>query len=221
PGDGRVSSLKQRSIGNVATEEAALVRRCLRGEPEAIRVLVDRFQTEVFGLCVRLLSHRQDAEDVTQEVFLRIFRSLKRWDSNRPLKPWIIGITVNRCRTWLSQRLRRPELVDYLQDTAAAPATDDAPELLNEIHAALRELRPEYREVFILFHEQGQPYDIIAEAVGRLVGTIKTWLHRARLEILERLRRRGMVSPEQESAVRDRESEVRGQKSEVRNPKLH
>ena len=89
--------LSSTGFKDVATEEAALVRRCLRGEPEAIRVLVDRFQTEVFGLCVRLLSHRQDAEDVTQEVFLRIFRSLKRWDSNRPLKPWIIGITVNRC----------------------------------------------------------------------------------------------------------------------------
>jgi RNA polymerase sigma-70 factor (ECF subfamily) len=210
----------------VATEEAALVRRCLRGDPEAIRVLVDRFQTEVFGLCVRLLSHRQDAEDVTQEVFLRIFRSLKRWDSSRPLKPWIIGITVNRCRTWISQRLRRPELVDYLHETAAAPATDDAPELLNEIHAALRELRPEYREVFVLFHEQGEPYDVIADAVGRPVGTIKTWLHRARMEILERLRRRGMVTSEKESAIRgqetrvgDQRSEIRGQRSEVGKPK--
>jgi len=204
----------------VATEEAALVRRCLQGEPEAIRALVDRFQTEIFSLCVRLLSHRQDAEDVTQEVFLRIFRSLKRWDSNRPLKPWIIGITVNRCRTWMAQRLRRPELVDYLQETAAAPATDDAPELLNEIHAALRELRPEYREVFVLFHEQGQPYDVIAQAMGRPVGTIKTWLHRARMEILERLRRRGMVTSEQESGVRGQGSEVRGQRSEVGKPKL-
>jgi len=196
----------------VATEEAALVRRCLRGDPEAIRALVDRFQTEIFSLCVRLLNHRQDAEDVSQEVFLRIFRSLKRWDSNRPLKPWIIGITVNRCRTWMAQRLRRPELVDYLQETAAAPATDDAPELLNEIHAALRELRPEYREVFVLFHEQGQPYDVIAEAVGRPVGTIKTWLHRARMEILERFRRRGMVTSEHESGVSEKESGARGQK---------
>jgi RNA polymerase sigma factor (sigma-70 family) len=203
----------------VATEEAALVRRCLRGEPEAIRALVDRFQTEIFSLCVRLLSHRQDAEDVTQEVFLRIFRSLKRWDSTRPLKPWIIGITVNRCRTWMAQRLRRPELVDYLHETAAAPATDDAPELLREIHAALRELRPEYREVFVLFHEQGQAYDVIAEAVGRPVGTIKTWLHRARMEILERLRRRGMVTSEQESEVGG-ESEVRSQRSEAGKPKL-
>jgi RNA polymerase sigma-70 factor (ECF subfamily) len=198
----------------VATEEAALVRRCLRGEPDAVRALVDRFQTEVFSLCFRLLSHRQDAEDVTQEVFLRIFRSLKRWDSARPLKPWIIGITVNRCRTWLGQRNRRPEAVDYLQETLAAPSVGDAPELLHEIQDALRELRPEYREVFVLFHEQGQPYDVIADAVGRPVGTIKTWLHRARMEVLVRLRRRGMVSQERESGIRSQESGVGGQKAE-------
>jgi len=178
----------------VSAEEAGLVRRCLRGEPEAIRNLVDQFQAEVFGLCIRLLGHRHDAEDVTQEVFLRVFRSLRRWDRTRPLKPWIMGITVNRCRTWLSRRRRRPELSDYLQDTAPAPAVDDAAELQREIEAALKELRPEYREVFVLYHERGQPYEDIAEALERPVGTIKTWLHRARLEILDRLKRRGMVS---------------------------
>ena len=85
-----------------------------------------RFQAEVFGLCVRLLHHRHDAEDVTQEVFLRVFRSLHRWDSARPLKTWVMGIAVNRCRTWLSQRSRRPELVDYLQDTAPDRPADDS-----------------------------------------------------------------------------------------------
>jgi RNA polymerase sigma-70 factor (ECF subfamily) len=185
------------SLGlEVSAEEAALVRRCLRGDAEAVRNLVDQFQAEVYGLCVRLLNHRHDAEDVTQEVFLRVFRSLRRWDASRPLKPWIMGITINRCRTWLAQRARRPELVDYLQDTAAGPNSDDAAELLREIQAALGELRPEYRSVFILFHEQGQPYEEIARALKRPVGTIKTWLHRARLEVLERLRRRGMVAPE-------------------------
>jgi RNA polymerase sigma factor (sigma-70 family) len=195
--------------GNV--EEAVLVHRCLRGEPDAIRALVDRFQTEVFSLCVRILSHRQDAEDVTQEVFLRIFRSLKRWDSSRPLRPWIFGIAVNRCRTWLAQRARRPELVNYLQDSAPARAADDSSELVREIQDALRELRPEYRDVFVLFHEQGQPYDVIALAVGRPVGTVKTWLHRARMQVLERLRRRGMVG---ESEVGSQRSEVGGQRSE-------
>jgi len=180
----------------VAADEAALVRRCLRGEAQAFHDLVDRFQAEVYGLCVRLLNHRHDAEDVTQEVFVRVFRSLRRWDSKRPLKPWLMGIAVNRCRTWLAQRNRRPELSDYLQDTAPGPLSDDVAELLREIQAALRELRPEYRSVFVLFHEQGQAYEDIAAALKCPVGTIKTWLHRARLEVLERLRRRGMVAPD-------------------------
>ena len=177
----------------MAADEAALVRRCLRGNAEAMQALVERFQAEVYGLCVRLLSHRHDAEDVTQEVFLRIFRSLRRWDPTRPLKPWIMSIAINRCRTWLSQRSRRPELADYLQETAADRPADDSTELVREIEAALAELRPEYRTVFVMFHEQGEPYEEIAEALDRPVGTIKTWLHRARLEVLERLRRRGMV----------------------------
>jgi RNA polymerase sigma factor (sigma-70 family) len=177
----------------VSADESALVRRCLQGHTEAMRQLVERFQGDVFGLCVRLLSHRHDAEDVAQEVFLRVFRSLKRWDSSRPLKPWIMGIAVNRCRTWISQRARRPELADYLQETAARDDGDGSSELVAEIQAALRQLRPEYQTVFVLFHEQGQSYEDIAAAVERPVGTIKTWLHRARLELLDCLQRRGML----------------------------
>jgi RNA polymerase sigma-70 factor (ECF subfamily) len=168
----------------------------LKGDSEAVQALVDAFQAPVYGLCVRLLTHRHDAEDVTQEVFLRVFRSLRRWDPTRPLKPWIMGIAVNRCRTWLAQRTRRPELADYLQDVVAAPDADDTAELLHEIHSALQELRPEFREVFVLFHEQGQTYEDIAQSLECPLGTVKTWLHRARMEVLERLRQRGMVSSE-------------------------
>jgi RNA polymerase sigma factor (sigma-70 family) len=178
----------------VAAEETGLVRRCLRGDPEAIKALVDRFYAEVFAVCLRVLSHRHDAEDVTQEVFLRVFRSLRRWDKQRPLKPWIMAIAINRCRTWLSQRAKRPDLIEYIQDTAASPPDDDSGELRREIDAAIKELRPDYRMVFVLFHQHGQPYEEIAAAVERPVGTVKTWLHRARLEVLQRLKRRGMVS---------------------------
>jgi RNA polymerase sigma-70 factor (ECF subfamily) len=180
----------------VFADDAALVRRCLRNDGQAVRALVDRFQAEIYGLCVRLLGHRHDAEDVTQEVFLRIFRSLRRWDASRPLRPWVMGIAVNRCRTWMAQRVRRPELVDYLQDTATGPAPDDSTELVAEIRDAVAALRPDYRSVFVLFHEHGHPYDEIAAAMDRPVGTVKTWLHRARLEVLEHLKRRGMVTDE-------------------------
>ena len=180
----------------MSADDATLVRRCLRDDPAAVRALVERFQGVVYGLCVRLLGHRHDAEDVSQEVFLRVFRSLGSWDATRPLKPWVLSIAVNRCRTWLAKRARRPELADYLHDTAAAPPADDSGELLREIAQALAGLRAEYRTVFVLFHQQGQPYEQIAAVVGRPVGTVKTWLHRARLELLDALRRRGMVDPE-------------------------
>jgi RNA polymerase sigma-70 factor (ECF subfamily) len=163
-----------------------------------MRELVDRFQPDVYGLCARLLRHAHDAEDVAQEVFLRVFRSLSRWDNSRPLRPWVIGITVNRCRTWISRRPRQPEPVDFLAETAAVgPAPDEGTELAAEIRAAVDDLRVEYREVFVLFHEQGRAYEEIAETVGRPVGTVKTWLHRARAEILGRLRRRGLVQPDE------------------------
>jgi RNA polymerase sigma-70 factor (ECF subfamily) len=199
-----VSSLDLLTPSADVAEDAALVRRCLRGDAEAVGALVARFQAEVFGLCVRLLHHRHDAEDVTQEVFLRIFRSLRRWDPARPLRPWVMGITVNRCRTWLAQRVRRPELVDHLHETAPGPAPDDSAELVHELRLAVAALRPDYRSVFVLFHEQGLPYEEIAAALDRPVGTVKTWLHRARLEVLDQLKRRGMVEAEVPDEVVER-----------------
>jgi RNA polymerase sigma factor (sigma-70 family) len=177
----------------VVGDDLLLVRCCLRGDALAMERLVEQYQADVFGLCVRLLHHRHDAEDVVQEVFLRVFRSLRRWDRRRPLRPWIMGIAVNRCRTWMSQRARRPEPVDYLHETAARIEGDEG-ELVREIRAAVDELREEYRSVFVLFHDQGLPYEDIAQALRKPIGTVKTWLHRARLEVLDRLRKRGMIS---------------------------
>lgn len=178
------------------TADAALVRRCLTGNPAACRELVERFQADVLAVCHRLLAHTHDAEDVAQEVFLRVFRSLARWDSTRPLRPWVLGIAVNRCRTWIGRRRRDPELADYLHEAPDHRPADDSAELRHEIRAAVDALRDEYREVFILFHEWGHSYEEIAQVVGCPVGTVKTWLHRARLELLERLRSRGLVPNE-------------------------
>jgi RNA polymerase sigma factor (sigma-70 family) len=85
-------------------------------------------------------------------------------------------------------------LAAYLQDTAPSRPEDDSAELVGEIRTAVAALRLDYRTCFVLYHEQGQPYDEIADTMNKPVGTIKTWLHRARLEVLEHLRRRGMVN---------------------------
>jgi RNA polymerase sigma-70 factor (ECF subfamily) len=129
---------------NVAgDDDASIVRRCLKGDPAATRALIARFESAVFGLCFKMLGDRHEAEDVTQEVFLRIFRSLKRWDAARPLKPWITTIAVNRCRTHAGRRVNRPQLVEYLTDTAEAAPADDSTELRRELAVALENVRPE------------------------------------------------------------------------------
>src|SRR5262249_650897 len=119
------------------------------------------------------------------------------WDASRPLRPWVLGIAVNRCRTWIGRRGRTPEPVDYLHEAPDRRPTDDSTELRAEIRAAVDGVREEYREVCGRAHAHGQSYEEIAEAVGRPVGTVKTWLHRARLELLDRLRTRGLVPDEQ------------------------
>ena len=177
-----------------------LVTRCLRGDAAAMRALVERFQGDVFALSVRLLRHRQDAEDVTQDVFVRVFRSLGTWDPTRPLRPWVQTIAVNRCRTQMSRRGRIPQPVEHLNTVPDRPRADPPGELVRAIEGAVAGLRGEYREVFVLFHEHGQSYEEIAVVLDRPVGTIKTWLHRAQAQVLDALRKLGLAPDDLEPA---------------------
>jgi RNA polymerase sigma factor (sigma-70 family) len=179
-----------------------LVQQCLAGHPAAMRAMVERFQGDVFGLCFRMLTDRHDAEDATQEVFLRIFRSLRKWDRTRPLKPWITAITVNRCRTWIARRGAKPRPTALPDDVSERrPETDDGRELAEAVRVAVDSMRDDHKAVFVLFHEHGQNYEEIADAIGRPVGTIKTWLHRARASVLDHLKRVGLVADSSVSSV--------------------
>ncbi|HJT36434.1 MAG TPA: sigma-70 family RNA polymerase sigma factor [Pirellulales bacterium] len=179
-----------------------LVRRCLSGDEAAMAELIDRFRGQVFGLCYRMLGHRQDAEDMTQEAFVRALRSLNRWDSRREFRPWLLAIAGNRCRTLLASRRKVPRPtgeVDYLPD--ARPDRQQQLNLAEEVRLALSYLREEYRQALVLFHEQQLGYAEIAEVLDCPVGTVKTWVHRARRELADHLRRRGVLE-ETDHAVR-------------------
>src|SRR5262249_14130699 len=110
-----------------------------------------------------------------------------------PIRTWLLGIAANRCRTALVRRARRPGPSEAVEDQEDhRPGLSDPDGLAAELERALGRLRPEYRAVFTLFHEQNLAYEDIAQALGRPVGTVKTWLHRARAELADHLSRRGV-----------------------------
>ena len=171
-----------------------LVNCCLQGDQSAMLDLVKRFQGQVFGLCYRMLGQREDAEDAAQETFVRVLKNLDRWDQQRDFEPWLFAIAGNRCRTALDRRRRRPTLqtiVESPPDTKAQLLS--AGGLAEEVDLALTQIRPEYREAFVLFHEHELSYDQIADTMARPLGTVKTWIHRARAELIGLLRQREVL----------------------------
>src|SRR5947208_12025859 len=99
-------------------DDRALIEALRSGDPQAPRLLIERFQGVVFGLCLRMMGHRHDAEDVSQEAFLRALRGVAGFDGDRPLRPWLLGIAANRCRTALARRSRQPAPVASAEDRA-------------------------------------------------------------------------------------------------------
>src|SRR6185312_15426954 len=147
-------------------EDRALIEALRSGDPQAPRLLIERFQGVIFGLCFRMMGHRHDAEDVTQETFLRALRGISGFDMERPVRPWLLGIAANRCRTALSRRGRRPMIAESVEDPVDHRLPQaDPDDVAGELERALEKLRPEYRLVFSLFHEQHLPYDEIGAAI--------------------------------------------------------
>lgn len=184
-----------RASSPLSPDVQQLVVAGLDGDEGALRQLVERFRGRVYGLCYRMLGHRQEAEDATQDSLFRAVRGLSGWDRAREFTPWLLTIAANRCRTRLAARTKQrastamvEDLVDTRPDRLAARQTAE------EVRAALDVLRDDYRQAFVLFHVEGKSYAEIAEVCGVPLGTIKTWVHRARREMAERLRERGVVA---------------------------
>lgn len=177
------------------TSELQVVRGCLSGDADSYTDFVDLFRQTIYRLCYRLLRHHEDAEDVMQETLVRALGNLHQWDQTRPLRPWIMTIASNCCKTLLAKRVTsRVQSGQQLADLA--PQREEPREakedLAEEIHCCLQKLRPEIQECFLLFYRDQLTVMQIAEQSGHPVGTVKIWLHRSRQHLAEALRRRGV-----------------------------
>lgn len=179
----------------LAEELPIIVDRCLSGDEPSFFQLIHRFRGRVYGLCFRMLGQREDAEDATQETFLRVAKNLHRWDPTRAFEPWLLTIAGNRCRTRLAKRMRRPAAITLehpVEDNSVAAQKGRL--LAEEVELALKGIRSEYRQAFDLFHYRELEYQEIAKRMGVPLGTVKTWVHRARREIVEKLVQRDVFA---------------------------
>lgn len=178
----------------VGTGEAALIQRCAAGEQSACAELVSSHERMVFQLALHLMGDRDEALDLSQEVFLRVFRTLHTFRGQSALRTWIYRIAINQARNrqrWWRRRRRsdQVQLEHHVQDHGELrqPGDGDAPdrafarqEMATRLWAALDELPFDQRTVIVLRELDGMSYDEIAESLNVAVGTVKSRLTRAR-----------------------------------------
>lgn len=185
----------------VASRDAVLAQRCAAGDDRAYAELVDEHQRMVVQLAFNLMGDYDDALDVSQEVFLRVFRTIGGFRAQSSLRTWIFRIVVNQARNrqrWWRRRRRDAQvpIEDHIRNygefrttSASDPVRALAQkELAARLSRALSQLPFEQRTVIVLREVDGLSYDEIAEAAGLNVGTVKSRLARARESLRGALR---------------------------------
>ena len=174
--------------------ERTLALRARQGEHDAFGELVREYQTGVYNVALRLLGNPQEAEDATQEAFLRAYRFFSQYDVDRPLGPWLKRIAANVCFQRM-KKLPPEESGPDQDDPQQPPAPDPLPETqmiarehTRRIRAEILALPPRYRLVVELRHFQELSYEEIAAELSQPLSNIKSDLFRARKMLAERLK---------------------------------
>jgi len=173
-----------------SSSEADLARRCRRGDSDAWRELVRRFTPLVYRLSFRMLRDGAEAEDASQEVFLRMHRSFDTYDATRPLTPWVSRTTYHACLRRLQSAARRAGGTERESSLAVAADGARSPEqsaAANEAVAmlarAMEDLPAQDRALLDLRYREGLSDAEVSEATGMPVNTVKTRLFRARARL--------------------------------------
>ena len=172
-----------------ASTDRDLIVRARRGANDAFGELVTHYQTSVFNVCYRLLHERGEAEDLTQETFMRAYDRLHTFDLQKEFGPWIRRVAANLCLNYLeSRKVTAPLDEERDADESARPEKQvEVHERSERIRAALLSLPPQYRVVVELRHYQELSYDEIARELNIPLSDVKSHLFRARKLLAEKL----------------------------------
>ena len=184
-----VTGAEVRGYNLTQMTDAALVNAVLQGNTGAFTQLVDRHSRACLRFATRMLGNIEDAEDVTQETFVRAYGALGRYDGTAAFQTWLMSILINRCRTALQTRKRRDAQFVFDEATVASAASPErtADAALREIiERALTRLDHAQREAFLLKHVEQLSYDEMSAMTGVGVSALKMRVQRAcdRLQVL-------------------------------------
>jgi RNA polymerase sigma-70 factor (ECF subfamily) len=169
---------------------------------EAFERLVERYSAKVFHLAYSMIGNQTQAEDMAQEVLLRIWKGLPGYHGGASLSTWIYTIARNTCLTELKRRARHPTV--SMNEPGFAAAIDSVPALQSsdpesglelDVRQMLSQLPEKYRQVITLFYLEQKSYEMVAALLGVPLGTVKTFLYRAKKELLKINSRRAPAPP--------------------------
>ena len=156
--------------------------RARSGDREAFRLVVESAQRLAYNIAYRITWNVGDAEDATQEIFLRLFRNFAQYDPAQPFLPWFRRLATNCALNWKEKRRPTVELTEVaVRDAAPRDGSD-------RLRQAIRELPPEYQSCVTLKYLEDLGVAEIAESLQVPVGTVKTWLFRAREMLVQKLK---------------------------------
>jgi RNA polymerase sigma-70 factor (ECF subfamily) len=177
-----------------ASDDSHLLDGLRRGDPRAFEALVIAYQHRIFGVALRMLRNRAEAEEIAQEVFLRVHRAVEGFRGAAKLSTWLYAIASRLCLNRLASGERRrvregEETLTRLAGDADPAAHVEREELESALHRAIAELPEDRRLVVVLRDLEGLAYEEIAEALDLPLNTVRSRLHRARVDLKEKLER--------------------------------
>ena len=189
-----------RGVIGLSTVDEVLIQRCRNGDLDAFEQIMETYKQKVYNLAYRMTGNAADASDLSQEVFLRVYRSLDNFRGDSSFSTWLYRIATNVCLDELRRRNRKAVVPIHCQVTIDheqyrnIPDLSYVPELVvqskelqQEIQEIINSLNPQYRLVIILRDIQGYSYEEIGEITNSSIGTVKSRLSRARKSLKKKI----------------------------------
>jgi RNA polymerase sigma-70 factor (ECF subfamily) len=172
-------------------EEQRLIKRCQSGDSQAMEQLVRQYQNQVYNIAYGMLGNPEDAQDLSQDVFLCVWEKISQFQFKSRFSTWLYRIVTNLCINEKNRQRRRQTVPMEMDDSQAwTPVDYVTPEreaLLTErqemLQAALAQLKPDYRRILVLREMEDMAYDELAKVLGCSIGRVKSRLHEARMEL--------------------------------------